>query len=218
VITPSTATLIGTSAVSLVPGETKDVLCVTPWVPDFVNNGHECLIAQAFAPPDTAPPQGPNDPFDVPGDRHAAQRNVVVGAGTANARIVHPFLVRNDVRFRADHVVVRVRRGEIGLLKAIHRTLAFERMPEEAGELKDFGLQVYRCGDEIAGVGQQEVQVPLAPGRRQGLALVVRPPEQFADGTAALFLIEQLAGGKPVGGLAFVAVPAAPCAQKPHRS
>ena len=58
VITPTTATLIGTSSVSLSASESKEVLCVTPWIPQFVNGGHECLLAQAFAPSDPALVQG----------------------------------------------------------------------------------------------------------------------------------------------------------------
>jgi hypothetical protein len=37
-ITPSTATLIGTSYVNLTPGETKEVLCLTRWIPRTLTN------------------------------------------------------------------------------------------------------------------------------------------------------------------------------------
>ena len=121
--------------------------------------------------------------------------------------IVHPFVVANDKRFRADHIVVRVKRAGIGLLKGLHRSLGFERLPKEADDVKDFGLQVYRCGQETDKVGQPEIEVPVTPGRREGLALVIRRPAQFADGTAALFLVEQYANDKPIGGLGFLAVP-----------
>ncbi|MDM0116735.1 hypothetical protein QTI66_31865 [Variovorax sp. J22R133] len=207
VITPTTATLIGASAVSLAPAESKDVLCVTPWIPQFVNSGHECLLAQSFAPSDPAPAQGANDPFNVASDRHTAQRNISVGAGAARMMIIHPFVIANDKRFRADHVVVRVKRAELGLLKGLQRSLGFDRLPQEANDVKDFGLQVYRCGQETEDIGQHEVKVLVAPGQHQGLALVIRRPEQFADGTAALFLIEQHSNGNPIGGLGFLAVP-----------
>lgn len=49
---------IGMSNVSLAAGETKEVLCVTPWTPEYHNDGHECLIAEAFAPADPLPPSG----------------------------------------------------------------------------------------------------------------------------------------------------------------
>ena len=55
----TTATLVGTSFVSLAAGEMQDVLCLTPWIPVFVNGGHECVLAEAFHPaldplPDTS--------------------------------------------------------------------------------------------------------------------------------------------------------------------
>ena len=50
----STSTLIGTSSVSLNAGDVKEVLCVVPWVPVIVNNGHECLVAEVIHPVRTA--------------------------------------------------------------------------------------------------------------------------------------------------------------------
>jgi len=73
-VTRASANLIGTSSAALAAGETKDVLCLTQWLPQFVNEGHECLIAEAFAPADPLPPHAPTDPFNVPTDRHVAQR------------------------------------------------------------------------------------------------------------------------------------------------
>src|SRR5690242_6133425 len=45
-----TATSVGSAFVSLEPGETADVLCLTPWTPTFVNRGHVCILAEAFHP------------------------------------------------------------------------------------------------------------------------------------------------------------------------
>src|SRR6218665_2877518 len=42
----STSQQIGSSFTDLAPGETKEVLCVSPWVPVIVNGGHECVVAQ----------------------------------------------------------------------------------------------------------------------------------------------------------------------------
>lgn len=71
----NTATLIGQSFISLGSNDEQDVLCLTPWVPEFVNGGHECLVAEVFHPSDPVPatPQ-----FNVPTDRHVAQKNLTV--------------------------------------------------------------------------------------------------------------------------------------------
>ena len=47
-ITRSSATLIGTSSTSLIPGETKPVLCVTPWIPAIVST----IVSPRPVPPE----------------------------------------------------------------------------------------------------------------------------------------------------------------------
>ncbi len=72
----TTANLVGTAFVSLAPGQTSDVLCLTPWIPAFLNEGHECILAEAFHQPLDPLPGVPD--FNVPTDRHVAQRNLSV--------------------------------------------------------------------------------------------------------------------------------------------
>ncbi|UOB17487.1 hypothetical protein [Abyssalbus ytuae] len=71
----NTANLIGQSFVSLNAGAEEDVLCLTPWIPEYLNKGHECLIVEAFHSSD--PLTGTVD-FNVPTDRHVAQKNLSV--------------------------------------------------------------------------------------------------------------------------------------------
>jgi len=71
----NTATLIGQSFVSLTTGQVEDVLCLTPWIPEFLNEGHECILAEAFHGNDSLPA---TTDFNVPTDRHVAQKNLSV--------------------------------------------------------------------------------------------------------------------------------------------
>jgi hypothetical protein len=71
----NTATFIGQSFVSLAAGGVDDVLCLTPWIPEFLNEGHECVIAEAFHQDD---PIASTTNFNVSTDRHIAQRNLSV--------------------------------------------------------------------------------------------------------------------------------------------
>jgi hypothetical protein len=48
----SNSTLVGNAFVDLNPGESKDVLCIVPWVPEIFNDGHECVVAEAIDPND----------------------------------------------------------------------------------------------------------------------------------------------------------------------
>jgi hypothetical protein len=82
----TTATLIGASAVNLRSGETKDVLCVIPWVPTVVNNGHECLVAEILHPADPLPQPLP-EAFQPMVLRQVAQRNMVVLPGAQLHRL-----------------------------------------------------------------------------------------------------------------------------------
>jgi hypothetical protein len=79
-ITETTANLIGIGWADIPSGWSVAVQCPKPWVPIVENEGHECLIAEAFIPHFDAL-TAPMDPVD---DRHVGQRNerlVMLGAG-----------------------------------------------------------------------------------------------------------------------------------------
>jgi len=198
-ITRASATLIGTSSASLVAGETKDVLCVTPWVPQFVNSGHECLIAEAFAPADPLPRSSPSDPIDVPGDRHVAQRNISVGKAAPMMMFLHPFVM--GAGSRGGELAIRVRRAPLETLKPLVRAIGLDGVPEELLEVDEVGIRPYRCGEPVDDAGKPELALELRSGERRGMALAVRVPEKALEGAAALFLVEQLAGEDVVGGV-----------------
>jgi hypothetical protein len=75
---PATIHLVGTTSVDLAPRVSLEchhlVKCLTPWVPTFVNNGHECLIVRVSSIGD---PIGP-DEWNAQVNRHVGQRNVSV--------------------------------------------------------------------------------------------------------------------------------------------
>ena len=54
------------------------------WVPQFVNNGHECLVVRVSEPMlDSASP----DQFSAAADRHVAQRNIAVVTSSSPANV-----------------------------------------------------------------------------------------------------------------------------------
>lgn len=77
-----TANAIGSAFVDLdIDAAGQDVLCLVPWVPVIVNGGHECLLAVAHGPGDSAPIPDPlpnGYAFDPPAHDQAAQRNITV--------------------------------------------------------------------------------------------------------------------------------------------
>lgn len=81
-ITPANATAIG-SGLLTIPGYSRAAIQF-PWAPTATDAGHRCLIARVSL---IVPPDSYRDPtiFDVLGDRHVAQRNINVLAGTGSA-------------------------------------------------------------------------------------------------------------------------------------
>ena len=99
-------------------GQTADVLCLTPWTPTWVNGGHECLIAEVVSSADPPPPRTPADPFDPPGERQMAQRNLNLVASSSRL-LVFPFLAGNAKVLRTEEIIVGVRRTPVGLLRPV---------------------------------------------------------------------------------------------------
>ncbi len=72
-ITRTAAQLVCSAFVSVDGGKTADVLCLNPWIPSYVNQGHECLVAEVVQgmPSQSGALDGNNDP-------HVAQHNLSV--------------------------------------------------------------------------------------------------------------------------------------------
>jgi hypothetical protein len=88
-INPAGLHLIGTTSVDLAPRVSLEchrlVKCRTPWIPEFVNGGHECLFVRISSLGD---PIGPNE-WNPSLNRHVGQRNVsVIKNGDAMAAFI----------------------------------------------------------------------------------------------------------------------------------
>jgi len=83
------ATPIGTKNTSLQAGAHKTL--TFPWTPVFVNDGHECLIAQAYDPVS----DNLVAPFNPVADRHVAQRNLNLVQIAAGKQIEVHFFAAN---------------------------------------------------------------------------------------------------------------------------
>jgi hypothetical protein len=76
-VTRSNATLVGSAYADVPAGGVQDALCLVPWAPVIVNDGHECLLAVANHTSDPLPSPLP-DAFDPPTYRQVAQTNLTV--------------------------------------------------------------------------------------------------------------------------------------------
>ena len=123
---PSAMNLIGTEWVSVGSISSVDVRCNTPWIPLYVNNGHECLMVNC-----TNPILDPiHLPFQPRQDRHVGQRNVTVLQGNAgellnmNLVAANIFSLEAEVEFSVS--VQRFKVDPAGLTRLPFRALVDE--------------------------------------------------------------------------------------------
>lgn len=107
---PANMNLIGTEWVEVKSQRAVDVRCNTPWVPVFLNNGHECLkvnCSNHILDPII-------HPFQPRLDRHAGQRNITVLEAEAGETVeftlevnnLFPVLAQATITARIEHVFV----------------------------------------------------------------------------------------------------------------
>jgi len=200
----TTANLIGISYISIDPGKTADVLCLTPWTPIFVNEGHECVLAEAFHPSLDPLPTVPA--FNVPTDRHVAQRNLSV-VHAVRGRFHLAFEVHNPGR-KECRFGLSSRQGRPGELESLLPTLGRDfRLPKGHGGLDQLCFVHAPCPDEHDKEKHEPVieELALAPRQRNGLALVGR-----LEGEGALVHVLQRVDERIVGGLSVLVLPERP--------
>jgi len=197
----TTANHIGDANVSLDAGETQDVLCLVPWVPIFVNGGHECVLAEAFHP--TADPLPLTPVFNVPTDRHVAQRNLsVLMMAKSQKTFSFNFEVCNTERL-ARTFQIQAEQGRVEELKELLPTLGRSFPKLGKGTVKNVGFINKPCPDD-ADLKQAKAVVErfeVKPGVCAGLTVTGE-----LDGDAALVHVIQTADGKQVGGLSILVV------------
>jgi hypothetical protein len=192
----TTATSIGTSFVSLGAADESDVLCLTAWIPAFVNGGHECLLVEAFHPSLDPLPSG--NAFNAATDRHAAQRNLSVLAMTGSKMFSFPFEIHNPVRIEREFMI-RVRAAVGEELHTTAKRMGLKSSKRE-GKLAELSFAYEPCpGTEGHTTKRHETRVKVGPYARRGLTIVGR-----IEGEAVLLYIEQLHGDRVVGGLSVL--------------
>ena len=194
----NTANIVGTSNVSLNPGETQDVLCLVPWTPIFVNNGHECILAEAFH---VSLDPLPNTPvFNVPTDRHVAQRNLSV-VMAAKKMFSFAFEVHNKERVRRSFTVEAVK-GKLGQIEALIPYLGRGfKLPKGEGRVSGLGFVLKPCpnSDDMGRAEHGVMKLEMGPNERTGRTLV-----GTLDGGAAVIHIVQKNNDREVGGLSIL--------------
>ena len=194
----NTAHLVGTSNVNLLSNESADVLCLTPWIPEYVNDGHECVLAEAFHSSLDPLPATPD--FNVPTDRHVAQRNLSV-VHALRGFFAFPFVVHNIVRTE-QKFELKVMQGKLKELEPFRDRLGID-LPKREGQLVRTAFVESRCPveniDDDKEASQLSVGVPGKGSRATTLSGRI-------EGGAVLVHVGQYRNDCLVGGLSVLVV------------
>lgn len=158
--------LIGTEWVEVPAHSARDVRCNTPWIPTFLNGGHECLKVNC----NNALLDPIKFPFEPWLDRHAGQRNITVldcppgGAIKFSLNINNIFnkAMRLQLHLKVEHLQVDRHAAERLTPRALlERVLAFGQPPRPTakelltrfGDRHPDGLSA-RAAAHLSGEGQ----------------------------------------------------------------
>lgn len=195
----TTANLVGSAFVTLAAGETSDVLCLSPWIPTLVNEGHECILAEAFHSSLDPLPGVPA--FNVPTDRHVAQRNLAVVMALAGQVFSTAFEAHNPSRkVRMFDLVLK--EGKFAQIEKLVPLLGRKfQLPKKQGRLLDAGFVRSPCPDaRTMGEAVPRVdRLELGPFGRAGYSIVGR-----LEGGATLVHVVQEHDGQLVGGISLL--------------
>lgn len=195
----TTATFVGSANVTLSGGQAEEVLCLTPWQVVWVNSGHECVLAEASHPFDPLP-AGPA--FNVPTDRHVAQRNLSI-VMAVKGFFQFTFEAHNPGR-RPRVFRIAAEQAEIGQIEPLLPTLGKGITLPRQGKLTEIGFVEAVCADrEAISRATREAKIELPPGGRAGFSVAGR-----VEGGGALIHIWQLAEEQVTGGLSVLVLPA----------
>lgn len=199
------ATKIGSAFVDLDPGETQEVLCLVPWIPVIVNNGHECVLAVAHGPGDTNPIPDPlpnSFVFDPPAHDQIAQLNLSV-LEKASLRLA-PLAIYVNAIGRVEklaHLAVEFGR-EID--RRVLAQLGLHDLRPAKENMVDVALlREPRCDDQADRPRELEVQVPR--GTAVPIFVAIRAKEMERNEYQLVHVIERVAG-KITGGVSYVVV------------
>jgi len=193
ILTSANANLIGTSSVSVSAGQANTTLELAPWVPSFVNNGHECIIAAVVTgggPPPTVL-DGLNDPT-------VAQRNLGVVAAGQQGHFHYPFQVCNPSRVEQTFMV-QARQA------AIEDAMPFfKNQDAKQGTLQEHGFLRTTCPDPAEYGHAKPVleEITLAPFACTGFTLV----GTLVGGPALVHVTQQIKD-RVTGGLTILITP-----------
>lgn len=201
------ATQIGSAFVDLAAGDTQDVLCLVPWIPVVVNDGHECVIAVAHAPGDTIPLPNPlpnGYPFDPPAHDQIAQLNLSV---LLAARLTMPLVLTVNAIGRVDkRASLAVEFGE-ALDERTLEQLGLHKMRPARQRYVEVSLnrEPSCCHEQSDSHGKCELEVHVKRGTSIPIYVSLHSPN-LPRGEYQLVHIVERGSERVLGGVSYVVV------------
>lgn len=182
-VTRALSTKIGSAFVDVTAGGVEEVLCLVPWVPTFVNGGHECLVCEILSPLDPLPLPLQDD-FDPPTFHQIGQRNLSVLAVAAMV-----LSVQIGIGSRTDRTQIRLRVDVGGELdKAALATLGLAKWRTAKEPLVAAGL----AGSSACGSPHDaELVVDVERGAVSGAFVHIEPIQAGKAGTYTVVRVRQ---------------------------
>jgi hypothetical protein len=201
-VTRSNATLVGSAFADVPAGGAQDALCLVPWTPVVVNDGHECLVAVANHAADPLPSPLP-DAFDPPTYRQVAQKNLTVLAASMHAAML---AVTISGLARADKSVLVTAELEGEVDAKLLASLGFRGLRRAKEGVVEVGLtQERRCVAENDPIGKSKLELRVARGTSAAVHVAVRAKNLGKDEYQLIRIVER-SKEKVLGGLGILVV------------
>lgn len=201
-VTRSNATLVGSAYADVPAGGAQDALCLVPWTPVIVNDGHECLVAVANHAGDPLLSPLP-EAFDPLTYRQVAQTNLTVLVARIHAAIL---TITVSGLQRADKSVILTTEvgGELDASTLANLGLRGLRPAKEPAV--EVGLDhERRCVGEKDPIGKGKLELHVPRGTSEAVYVAVRA-KNLAKNEYQLVQIVERDKDNVLGGLGLVMV------------
>jgi hypothetical protein len=200
-VTRETANPLGTARVTLEAHGQAEVLCPTSWSVQYLNEGHLCVLAEAFHPQLDQLPEDTN--FSVPTDRHVAQRNLIVAEARIEEATLLGFEVHNPFPSEQEFTVTAEAKDP-SILYQLSKTSGIDpELLQQGGRVELIGFTGTGCPTpgELEEAKHELERVELGGHEITGFNLAAR-----LEGSVGLVSISQTLDGKQVGGMSLLLV------------